>query len=152
MLRCRRCNEHKPEDSFNKDGSRPTGRCLYCRECSRAKGKQYYAANPHKKLQIRENSKASKRRQVKALLEYFDSHPCVDCGEKDPRVLEFDHQRDKTRNVSEMISNSCSWPTILIEIEKCHIVCASCHRRRTAIDQNWYGLVDPTKTWYAEVA
>jgi hypothetical protein len=65
------------------------------------------------------------------LLEYFRGHPCLDCGEHDPVVLEFDHLRDKLFSIGQELSRR-SWPSILAEIEKCQVVCANCHRRRTA--------------------
>ena len=65
------------------------------------------------------------------LLEYFTTHPCADCGETDPIVLEFDHLRDKVFTIGAQLSRR-SWRTILEEIEKCKVVCANCHRRRTA--------------------
>ena len=57
---------------------------------------------------------------------------CKDCKTYDPRVLEFDHLKDKSFNVSRAVSGSTrSWETILAEIKKCDIVCANCHRIRT---------------------
>lgn len=57
---------------------------------------------------------------------------CKDCQTTDPRVLEFDHLRDKSFNVSRAVSGSTrSWETIKKEIDKCDIVCANCHRIRT---------------------
>jgi hypothetical protein len=64
------------------------------------------------------------------VLEYLLTHPCVDCGETDPVVLEFDHLRDKLGNISAMYGHA--WRSILAEIAKCDVVCANCHRRRTA--------------------
>jgi L-lysine 2,3-aminomutase len=62
--------------------------------------------------------------------QYLLEHPCVDCGNDDPVVLEFDHLRDKTYDISRLMSG-WPWSTILAEIEKCEVVCANCHRRRT---------------------
>jgi hypothetical protein len=45
-------------------------------------------------------------------------------------VLEFDHLRDKLFSIGNKLS-SRSWKSILAEIEKCDVVCANCHRRRT---------------------
>ena len=65
------------------------------------------------------------------LLDYFVEHPCADCGETDPVVLEFDHLRDKRFNIGPELANY-AWEDIVEEIAKCEVVCANCHRRRTA--------------------
>lgn len=70
------------------------------------------------------------------ILAYLLEHPCVDCGESDPVVLDFDHLRDKTKNVTAMLNST--WPRIRREIEKCEVVCANCHRRRTAARGGFY--------------
>jgi hypothetical protein len=47
-------------------------------------------------------------------------------------VLEFDHLRDKRAFISVMVCRGDAWSAILEEIKKCDVVCANCHRRRTA--------------------
>jgi len=67
------------------------------------------------------------------LKDYFLKHPCVDCGEPDIVVLEFDHRpgTDKKKDVSELLQQGSGWNQIFTEIVKCDVVCANCHRRRT---------------------
>jgi hypothetical protein len=53
-------------------------------------------------------------------------------GRPDPVVLEFDHLRDKLFSVGMDLARR-NWQCILDEIDKCEVVCANCHRRRTAL-------------------
>ncbi len=46
-------------------------------------------------------------------------------------VLEFDHLRDKAFAIGASLPYR-NWEAILAEIAKCDVVCANCHRRRTA--------------------
>jgi hypothetical protein len=62
---------------------------------------------------------------------YLMTHPCALCGASDPVVLEFDHVSSKYREVGWLISASCQ-SRIQVEIEKCRVLCANCHRRYTA--------------------
>ena len=63
---------------------------------------------------------------------YKIAHPCVDCGEVDIVVLQFDHLPGFTKswNVGGY-GRTMSLKKMLIEIEKCEVVCANCHVRRT---------------------
>ena len=67
---------------------------------------------------------------------YLLSHPCVDCGEHDPDVLEFDHLGEKAQAVSPL-KMSASPGLILTEIQKCEVRCVNCHMRRTAAQFGW---------------
>lgn len=80
------------------------------------------------------------RRQLyrRRMLEYLWQHPCVDCWERDPVVLEFDHRGGKQETVSNMLLNYCDWARIQHELSKCDVRCANCHRRRTAKMLGWY--------------
>ena len=68
---------------------------------------------------------------------YLLEHPCVDCGEDNPVVLEFDLLHSKTKRVSDIILYG-GMKTLQAEVEKCEVRCANCHRVVTAIDHNWY--------------
>jgi hypothetical protein len=69
---------------------------------------------------------------------------CLDCGEHDPRVLEFDHreQSSKKGSVSRLVSGRHSLERIMEEIEKCDVRCANCHKLRTAQQMGFYGGFD----------
>jgi hypothetical protein len=64
---------------------------------------------------------------------YLLEHPCVDCGENDIRVLEFDHRdpAEKQGAISRMVADRCGIDKISAEVEKCDVRCANCHRRRS---------------------
>jgi 5-methylcytosine-specific restriction endonuclease McrA len=103
----------------------------------------YAEAKAAKQKQTRD---AHRRRTIEnqALLRaYLREHPCTDCGEWDIVVLEFDHLRDKTANVSRLV-HIAPWPRVLEEIAKCEVACANCHRRRTARRAGYHswGAVD----------
>ena len=57
--------------------------------------------------------------------------PCADCGQSFPSyVMDFDHRDDKKFTISR-INMIASESALRIEIEKCDVVCANCHRERT---------------------
>jgi hypothetical protein len=75
---------------------------------------------------------------------YLSEHPCVDCGEDNPIVLEFDHVRgEKSYNVGWLINKNNSLNTLIGEVEKCDVRCANCHRIKTAKDFGSYRLYTP---------
>lgn len=69
------------------------------------------------------------------ILDYFKTHPCADCGESDPIVLEFDHVKDKVKEVSKL-RRANSLDRVKLEIDKCEVRCANCHRRKTVARRN----------------
>lgn len=75
------------------------------------------------------------RRAVRAwILEYLKAHPCVDCGETNPVVLEFDHVRGKKEfNIGKASSKNIGMRRLQEEIAKCDVRCANCHRKKTYI-------------------
>lgn len=65
---------------------------------------------------------------------YKMSKGCTDCGcRRDPAVLEFDHlpQFEKAFNIGTSVGTH-SMEELVAETLKCEVVCANCHRMRTA--------------------
>jgi hypothetical protein len=132
LLKCYRCGELKPVDEFSWRRKRKKQRDTFCRPCRSAYGKEHYAANRQRYIdQAAVVKERLNRERTLWLIEYFKTHPCTDCGERDPVVLEFDHLRDKAFAIGPALATR-RWTDILDEIEKCEVVCANCHRRRTA--------------------
>jgi hypothetical protein len=130
--KCYRCGELKPADAFAWRRRARNQRQSYCRDCWSEYHREHYRANKERyKAYARERKRRIRHERMIFLVEYFKTHPCCDCGETDPLVLEFDHLRDKEFDVSHSLPFR-RWETILAEIAKCEVVCANCHRRRTA--------------------
>jgi 5-methylcytosine-specific restriction endonuclease McrA len=82
-------------------------------------------------------SAALRRRNREFIRAYLGEHSCVDCGEDDIVVLQFDHQRDKVAHVSTLMRCS-SLAAVKAEVAKCEVACANCHTRRTAATYSWW--------------
>lgn len=117
---------------FSVSRKRKDGLQSICKKCSST----WYQENSKK---VKTQTYGSNKKRIAAnrelVWDHLSSNPCVDCGESDPIVLEFDHVRGvKIGNISEMTRDSGT-ETLLEEIAKCDVRCANCHRRKTAKDR-----------------
>jgi 5-methylcytosine-specific restriction endonuclease McrA len=71
------------------------------------------------------------RRNMMFLVSVLENSSCVDRGEDDIVVLEFDHVGPKRNSVANLAWGACSIASIKREMGQCEIRCANCHRRRT---------------------
>lgn len=133
---CSKCKQDKKITEFSKKGN---GWQCYCKRCNIEYQRQHYSSNKSKYIKRASQRKDQLRQR---LYDFFYQAQCVDCGESDPIVLQFDHREDKINGVSRMVSDGCSWDLIKEEIKKCDVVCANCHMKRTAKQQNWYTRLD----------
>ena len=133
LLSCQKCHEVLPAAAFAWRSKEHGIRQPWCRSCHNAHKRSTYGLDPSREIA----RTTARRRRLLAenaprLHDHLADHPCVDCGESDPVVLEFDHLRDKRCDVTQMLWSGFLWSQIELEIMKCEVRCANCHRRRTA--------------------
>src|SRR5260221_10932236 len=116
---CPKCKRELDESKFNWR-VKYTKLASHCKDCSRKYIREHYKNN----LQYYLN-KAKKRRNNIATVyhkyigDYLSSHPCMDCGEKDILVLEFDHKdrKNKRFNISTMVRRGLHIEKLVSEID-----------------------------------
>lgn len=135
---CSRCKIGKTTDQFRIRGDK-NGFIAYCHPCQKAFDREYWKkTKTRRKPQRLINDNKIRIRNMKFIRNFLINNPCVDCGEQDPIVLEFDHLKDKKHTISNLTRGRSSINRILEEIRKCEVRCANCHRRKTANQLNWY--------------
>lgn len=145
MKVCSHCKRDNVE--FHKNTAKADGLQTICKICKKSLSAKYFQDDKghHKNLN---KSRKDKARQF--IFDYLLTHPCIDCGEKDPIVLEFDHKLDKIMSVSETVNAGFSLEKISLEIDKCEVRCANCHRRKTAKQLGWYKNINGVVAQLAE--
>ena len=117
MRTCRDCGKEKPLDQFASAGT--------------VNGVEY-----RRWLCIPCYSKSKLARKSKIRDRYYDlkkTLKCVECGNDDFRVLEFDHLNETTKlfAIGEGMKLGYAFSKIEEEIKKCQVLCANCHRIKT---------------------
>jgi hypothetical protein len=125
---CSRCQTSKPFSDFNKSEAR--GYQAYCRSCQSVYDKT--CSSPERIRKRTERAIQNCFDCQSWIRAYLQGHPCVDCGEPDIVVLDFDHLGDKDECVSNLMRRNSSLKRIQAEVAKCEVRCANCHRRMTA--------------------
>lgn len=117
---CRECRRELPLEAFYANRNMRDGHLNWCKPC------------------MIERHGEKKRQRAKALREYVQAikleRGCADCGYRSyPAALDFDHLPGHIKT-GRLASMSCSNAKAVIhaEIDKCEVVCANCHRVRTA--------------------
>lgn len=137
MKQCVHCKEFKQEKEFAWSNKKLNKRQKHCRACMSKFNKASYKKADKQKIY----DNRTKRREIarKFVWDFLEQNPCVDCGESDPRLLEFDHVRgEKKSSISVLASGRYSIKTIQDEIDKCEVRCTSCHRKKTYDDRGWF--------------
>src|SRR5436305_10970790 len=112
-LRCARCGAFKPASAFAWR-RRALGQLdTHCRPCRAAYKREHHLANRERYIAgAKRRRETVVRERMRFLIEFFGEHPCSDCGETDPIVLEFDHLANKEFDVSAGLRTH-KWETVL---------------------------------------
>ena len=106
---------------------------MYDKKAQSIRNRAYYKNNQERlKKRHKDRRQNLRARNRKYVAEYLAKNPCVDCGEDDPIILEFDHVRGKKlTHVTKLARDNASLKRLDEEIAKCEVRCANCHRIKT---------------------
>lgn len=129
---CSKCHKEKSLSEFRWRNKSKNRRHSFCKKCHAAYRRRHYILHRDKYINKAQRWNRMQTRMLREfILKYLAVHPCVDCGNNDIRVLEFDHENNKYMNVSVMIRNCHAVESVRREIAKCSVRCANCHRIKT---------------------
>lgn len=139
MKKCVTCGKEKDETEFNWRYKVLGIRHKTCRECQKVFRNNWYQKNRETHLENVQVRKRNVRHEAREYIwNYLSTHPCEECGEPDPVVLEFHHKKGKDKAVGVMVAAGYSIARIQAEIDKCSVLCANCHRRITMKERGWF--------------
>ncbi len=142
---CAQCQSIKPLTEFFNRKASVDGKWWTCKPCATARRKrdydkaklsgqhtQYYYDNKERIL----FESRQKRRALKTQLVEIKGGSCVDCNRRAEdewpvECFDFHHVNGKTFTISTKMKVS-HLPKLLVELEKCVLLCSNCHRRRHA--------------------
>ena len=145
MKTCSNCAEIKPLDDFASKSSR-------CKPCHRLYTREHYQNNKTYYVDKARRNEHKYSLPIKEhIWNFLLKNPCVTCGETDPVVLEFDHidPSQKSFSISEASKKKTKIEDVQKEIDKCQVLCANCHRRKTFEQFGWwtgYAGISPLAT------
>lgn len=136
MKICTFCGIELSLSRFATNKTKKDGLQSQCRQCQKDYRKRHYEKNRQK--YIDKADRWRKEQKIK-LIAWLKTKSCVDCGNTDFRVFEFDHKdrSQKQFNISNQ-NGKISFDQLMKEIKKCDVVCANCHRIRTCEQMDYY--------------
>lgn len=126
---CNKCGKDKPISEFGKNSSKKDGLQSMCKEEYK---KLHYATH---KEDYKNRNKAYREHNREWINSIKSKLKCSICGEDRIWCLDFHHvnPNEKEGSVSHMIQAPNK---LKLELEKCIVLCANCHRDIHQIDKN----------------
>ena len=138
--KCNHCYQVKDEEEFSWRYKSLGVRNKACKACQYDFNKNYYEGSGKEKhlQQVRDRTSAARETAREYVYQHLLRNPCSECGESDPRVLEFHHVGEKDKEITRLISGGWSVKRIQQEISQCQVLCANCHRKKTNDERGWF--------------
>lgn len=129
--KCTKCKLIKYEVEFNKKGK--NGLQCYCKQCATEIAKGYYSrryANKNKDV-IYALNKELKTQCKQLVADIKEKYGCVSCkNEFDSNALDCHHvDPNEKDNLVSYLAQCKSKKKLIMELEKCIVLCANCHRK-----------------------
>lgn len=147
MRICSKCSIKKDETDFYVKDKKSGRLHTQCKECYRKYRVGHYTKHYAEKQEFYKARAKVYRLKVRKefhdnMLAYLKDKYCVLCGEQDVRTFEFDHidPKEKKFSVSQAVRLGYRWEAVILEIQKCRILCANCHKKHTASQFSWYKI------------
>lgn len=145
VMQCSSCGESKDEDQFSWKNKASGRRSRSCKACHKVYCAKHYRDNPGPYIDRAKAARPALREAARNhIIAYLLDHPCVDCGECDIEVLEFDHV-ERVGPSARRVWGYNTIASIDREIAKCEVRCANCHTRRTRKQMGWRPRVFTTE-------
>lgn len=139
MKICTYCKEEKSFDQFRFRNKAKNQYVSWCKLCFSNYEKEKWKTSEYRRQNNKNHNLERRKHKKQMVKDHLKNCACVVCGNKDFRVLEFDHinRKNKKYNISDMAGAGLGWKTILNEIKKCQVLCANCHRIKTYENKDW---------------
>lgn len=126
MLVCNKCHKEKDETEFSFKNKAKGIRLHHCKACHSAYIKEHYARNKSAYVERAKQNSTKQRRVLLAFIQTLKTK-CAHCGEAHPATLDFHHIDPAEKEIT--VSQATSKKQVLVEIQKCIVLCSNCHRK-----------------------
>lgn len=114
------------------------------------KGDTYKAGAKKRRNNATEYQRELRDKKQEEIARIKSDLSCASCGFDNPDALDFHHNdpTEKELPISRMVSCNYTIEAILLEIEKCTVLCANCHRILHAQERREGRRVKPSQITY----
>jgi transcription elongation factor Elf1 len=129
LYECHSCREKLTLENFYKDKSKPSGYKFKCKRCVKGDPRRKGWKKKYRDKYRPVKRKKRRERLLKEYNEYKKMLECLRCGFNEHiAALHFHHTDPETKeyNVNDK-AGKVTLETLMKEIEKCVVLCSSCH-------------------------